>query len=217
MAYSADSAAHNPSASAHTCTDSVRRTSTDRDNDTVSPGVATTADPLSECPKGVQGNTLPACKLHRTHTFSTTLPRTCKRLPLTSNVQVLTQFAHDVDKASTSHTAQEPAFGKSWTNPASPTTEKSIMHRTVRILVLFSGPADTPDRIDILLRSHGATDVVMVDLENRHLKHMDLSADQTWEHWLSELHTFHFVVLEPVCGSFSPARRHSLSSYDHGP
>ena len=86
------------------------------------------------------------------------------------------------------------------------------MHRTVRILVLFSGPANKPDGMDTLLRSHGATDVVMVDLENRHLKHMDLSADQTWEHWLSELHNFHFVVLEPVCGSFSPARRHTLSS-----
>ena len=57
----------------------------------------------------------------------------------------------------------------------------------------------------------------MVDIINQSDDPCDLSSDHAWEHWLRRLKEFDFVLLEPVCASFSPARRHSLTSADSGP
>jgi len=84
------------------------------------------------------------------------------------------------------------------------------------ILVLFSGPCNTEFGIDMFVKAFGHS-VIMVDLAIADTCHMDLSADQTWEHWLSRIREFNFILMEPVCSTFSPARRHKLSSCDTGP
>jgi len=96
------------------------------------------------------------------------------------------------------------------------TVPTPLVHRH-KVLILFSGPADTEHGIDTYLQRLGNYDVIMVDTLNDTQDWNDLSADQSWEHWLSLLHTFEFLIMEPVCSSFSPARRNALSQYDSGP
>ena len=79
------------------------------------------------------------------------------------------------------------------------------------VLVLFSGPKNTATGIDTYLLSLGATRVEMVDIVNPSRVPMNLNSDHPWEYWRQRLQEFHFVLMEPVCGSFSPARRHVLS------
>ena len=45
----------------------------------------------------------------------------------------------------------------------------------------------------------------------------DLCAVHTWELWLQNISSFDVILMEPVCSSFSPARRHALSARDSGP
>ena len=97
------------------------------------------------------------------------------------------------------------------TSPASPNVLEFA------VLVLFSGPKEKATGIDTYLLNLGATRVEMVDTCNSSAVPMNLSSDHTWEYWLQRLHEFHFVLMEPVCSSFSPARRHVLSHRDNGP
>lgn len=57
----------------------------------------------------------------------------------------------------------------------------------------------------------------MVDIVNESKAPSDLQSDHTWEYWLTQLKGFDFVLMEPVCSTFSPARRHALTNYDAGP
>ena len=159
------------------------------------------------------------------HSCSTTVPsdsstnksavqHSARNLFVFEHVSAGHEISTSSDSLSTYKTRIVPWYSQSieGTSPSHEGTKDEL-----HVLILFSGPEGTPMGIDTELKSMGRFCVSMIDTLVDSSHPTDLSADHTWEYWLQNLRRYQFVLMEPVCSSFSPARRHALSSQDKGP
>ena len=93
-------------------------------------------------------------------------------------------------------------------NPSEKHLSPNDPTRRIRVLHLFSGPADRPDGLSAYLRSVGI-DTKDCDIINEHLEEQDLVDDAVWQRIMVEVRRgdYDFIFLGPPCRTYSLSRQ----------